>query len=240
MRAILFLFLCVSANAQVFLKGNVMVKGNAAFLNTSEAGGGGGGSPGFSRASNLSGGNSDSSLTWSHVCEGANRLLLVSAHTESSNILSVTFNGTSLTNVANVATGGSLYGSLWALVAPAATTANIVVTFVAAEPFTCAAAASFTNVNQTTPFGTPSTVSTTTAPVTNSISSLSTDLLFDVVSHGSTVAVTNGPSQTLVSQGTRFDNRVSMSTAAGTGSSVDMRWSYSSGWISSIAVALKP
>jgi uncharacterized repeat protein (TIGR01451 family) len=80
-------------------------------------------------------GTSVSSLTWSHtVSTQNNRILVVGVQSEHSSTVhptGVTFNGTALTQIGTASAGTSTYQnvSLWYLLAPAASTANVVVTW---------------------------------------------------------------------------------------------------------------
>lgn len=117
-----------------------------------------------------------SSLTFSHtVGSGSSKLLVVGVAMRAPNgatVSSITFNGTNLTFLRSDTDTTRIRSELWYLVAPAETTANIVVTCSAVSGRLAATALQYTGVDQTTPFetnggtaaasGTTSTVSVTT------------------------------------------------------------------------------
>lgn len=91
-------------------------------------------------------------LTWSHVSSGLNRLLVVQVATEQAQtITGITFNGVALTQRTTI-TNGTLRQEQWSLTAPAVGTYNIVVTMSAAAYIT-AGAETYTTVNQASPIG---------------------------------------------------------------------------------------
>lgn len=98
------------------------------------------------------------SLTFAHVSQGSDRYLLCAVHWTAASptpetVSSVTFNGTSLTSIEKVGgTAGFPTVELFALVAPAVTTANVVVTMSVAVTFQLiAGCVTFSGVNQSTP-----------------------------------------------------------------------------------------
>lgn len=102
-------------------------------------------------------------------CTGSDRILLVYVVTATSTVAptSVVFNGSeNLTKIGEYATTASPEGTafkvtLWALVAPTSTTANVVVTFASNTGNVGAMGQCFTGVDQTTPYGSVETVQVT-------------------------------------------------------------------------------
>ncbi len=98
------------------------------------------------------------SLTWSHVCTGDNRsLVLVVSQFDSGNPLAVTatYDSVSMTQLGTqeYGNGNDQQITLLGMAAPASGTNDIVVSVSSSSWMACAAA-SFTGVDQTTPFGT--------------------------------------------------------------------------------------
>lgn len=97
-------------------------------------------------------------LTFSHVSQGANRYLVCAVQWTADSVTpetvsSVTFNGSALTSIDKIGgTAGFPTVELLGLVAPASTTANVVVTLSAAVDFVLTAGCvTFSGVDQTTP-----------------------------------------------------------------------------------------
>ena len=94
-----------------------------------------------------------SSLTFAHtIGSGSNGLLVVNVASQSASVSSVTYNGTALTFLGVAQNGTSARTEMWYLKAPAAGTANVVITMSASAEFT-GGAANFFGVDQTTPTG---------------------------------------------------------------------------------------
>ena len=103
-----------------------------------------------------SSGNFADTLTFSHVSQGSNRYLLCAVQWTAGTpetVSSVTFNGTALSSIDKVGgTAGFPTVELFGLVAPASTTADVVVTMSEAVDFVLiAGCVTFSGVNQTTP-----------------------------------------------------------------------------------------
>lgn len=102
----------------------------------------------------------DGTTVWSHTCTGSDRALLVGWYEFSSTatVTAVTYNGVSMTELGQVAadgTGGKVY--LYGLANPASGANNVSITHSGSKQ--CfASAASYTGVDQTTPF--PDTATT--------------------------------------------------------------------------------
>jgi hypothetical protein len=100
------------------------------------------------------------SLTISHaVAAGGDRLLLVriAVHSESGAaevVSGVTFGGVALTLAGRTGTGTGPGSEIWYLVAPAVSTADVVITLAATESGIVAECQNYTGVHQTTPIGT--------------------------------------------------------------------------------------
>lgn len=192
-------------------------------------------------------GTNVSSLTGSHtVPSGTNRLLIVpvSARNGSDVVTSVTFDGTALTrlDIGDFFIGVSAY--LYYLIAPAETTADIVVTFSGSQGQAEAGAINITGAHQTTPFGTPvNNGAAAASSASQSVSSVSTELVIDVVSvfRASAVTLVVGAGQT-ERRNILVDSLhgLGVSTEPGVASNT-MSWTLSSltNW-SGVAVAVKP
>lgn len=136
--------------------------------------------------------NSANSLTFSHtIASGYNRLLLVGVSTgatstngtNAATVNTVTYGGTALTLVGSVNAGGNVRTYLYALVNPAVGTANVAISTSGTTPVV-AGATSFTGVDQTTPYGTfysNSTTSSVSSASVTGISSATNELVYDVI-----------------------------------------------------------
>lgn len=170
---------------------------------------------------------------------------LVSAN---ANPTGVTYNGVNMTLVDEVAYSLSVGVSLWRLVAPAAGSNNVVITFGNTDQYHVSAAVSFSGVDQTTPLGTPTTATSTgtTAPSVT-VSGATGDLIVDChgifQASGTATTVTVGASQTSRVEGTLSGvtaRRLCMSTEDGA-ASVVMDWSLSQSCRTrSVGVAIQP
>lgn len=205
---------------------------------------------------------SAASLTFAHATgTGSNRLMLVavvvgataSTGNNAGTVSSVTYGGTSLTQVGTVAEPGTRVRTyIYRLLNPPFGSNNVVVTLAAARPV-YAGVTTFTGVDQTTPLGT--FVSTSAGDVsgaggggtsaTLNVSSAANELVFDVIGidreSGDNVSPVAGTGQTA-----RWTDNSSGFVAGGSSteagaSTVTMSWS----WVSSNqyaigAVAIKP
>ena len=205
---------------------------------------------------------SASSLTFAHTTgTGSNRLMLVavvvgasaSTGNNAGTVSSVTYGGTSLTQVGTVAEPGTRVRSyLYRLLNPPFGSNSVVVTLAAARPV-YAGVTTFTGVDQTTPLGT--FVSTSAGDVSGaggggtsaslSVSSAANELVFDVIAvdreTGDNVSPSAGAGQTA-----RWTDNSSGFVAGGSSteagaSTVTMSWN----WVASNqyaigAVAIKP
>ncbi len=186
---------------------------------------------------------------------GSNRLLMVQAETNASRSFSgITYNGVSMTQVAteNSLTNDDGVGAhveLWYLVNPASGTHNIVATMVGSGAGSLAAA-SFTNVNQTTPLGTAATGNGTASGTQQSSLSVATSagqlvidgIGTDVPSSGVGVdsPPASGQTQLWYSANSPSLYGAAGSTAPGTGSTVFMKWNVTNADWADIAVPINP
>jgi hypothetical protein len=144
--------------------------------------------------------NNATSLTFSGTATGSNRCLVVAiAHKHSSvlrTVSSVTFNGDALTSRAAASRSTAFMGSeLWAMVAPDATTGNVVITLSGAADI-CATAVFMTGVAQTSTFGTAATENGNTADPDLVVTSSTGELVVDSFAGSTTGAVVVGSGQT--------------------------------------------
>lgn len=129
------------------------------------------------------------SLTWSHtVSSGNNRILIVGVsirNSSSQTVGSVTYGGTGLTFVGATTNSTNARVEIWRLLAPATGTNNIVVTLAAsANGRFVGAAASFTEVDQTTPLGPYfSNTGNTATPTVNVTSVAQNELVIDTIAN---------------------------------------------------------
>ncbi|HXU10682.1 MAG TPA: hypothetical protein VN898_01845, partial [Candidatus Binatia bacterium] len=199
----------------------------------------------FDSASNSVGLNVGS-LTWSHtVGAGSGRIVVVGVSIRgNSTVTGVTYAGQALTVVGTVSNGGSNHVEMWALVAPPAGTANVVVSL-SSSAHVVGGASSFLNVNQTTPYGPFASTTNNTSPITLAVTSAVGEVVIDtVVTNGDVVSLTPGAGQT-----ERWNNftGTNASNARGAGStqpgaaSLTMTWTMGSPKPYSIgAFSLKP
>lgn len=176
-------------------------------------------------------GDSISSLTFSHtVSSGNNRLLLVGVSAEVS-VSTITFNGTSLTKLDDNDFGN--YNSVWYLIAPTVTTANVVVTFAGSgNLYPCVIATNFTDVDQTTPNRAVSnSASNSNTGCTVSPTSQTGDLVVDFLgkrSVGSGISNptigSGGTDRAYINAGSITD--ISLGTETGATTSTTMNWTW--------------
>jgi hypothetical protein len=114
-------------------------------------------------------GSGVTSISWSHtVGSSSNRLLIVSVTANSAGASTVTYGGVNLTKLGSVS-GTSVYSEIWYLKNPTSGTATIAVNFSSSNT-AVAGSISYSNVNQTTTFGTPATATGNSIIATNSVS----------------------------------------------------------------------
>ncbi len=184
------------------------------------------------------------SVTWQHTVSGTERALFVGVVTELSRTVTVTWMGSqTLTSIQSLGTSGNQYAYLYYLVNPTAGTGNIVVTINSSDNIK-AGAVSLTNVNQTTPIGTPQgkTVSSSVSITSNALSSSIYEKIVDVIAiSSSAVGVTAAiPQQQIWSTVGGSTNPSGAGSYRDGGSSVTTSWSWSSSkGASLIAVPVK-
>ncbi|MDQ3195170.1 MAG: hypothetical protein M3Q32_02020 [Pseudomonadota bacterium] len=129
-------------------------------------------------------------LSFSHtVGAGSNRVLIVGISIDRTTMVnvisSVTYGGTTLTNIGNTAgSSNTMRISLWRLVNPAVGTANVVVTPSINNIKYVAGAVSYFGVDQTTPLGSFAAATGGSGTPTVNVSSAANDLVVDVVAVG--------------------------------------------------------
>jgi hypothetical protein len=160
------------------------------------------------------GANNSASISFSHTVGGTNRYLAcgVAVQNGTKTVSSITFNGIALTQLTSMTNTDDVNrqsrAEYWYLINPPATTATVVVTLNSATAV-AAGCVSYTNVDQSTPHGTPATAKGDGATTTVVVSSAVNEVVLDVTSiRVGTVGVTEGAGQT---------NRVEKQSAAGVG-----------------------
>jgi hypothetical protein len=184
--------------------------------------------------------------TWAHtVPAGDNRLLVVTVCQRAGSGTScsgVTYGGVALTNKGGCQQGiGVTYPriSMWYLLAPAAGSANIVVTLGGNDYFE-AGAVDFVNVHQTTPLGTLVNAYAAAGPAVVTLTGSTGDLLIDGVAYlniGANAAAGSGQTQRW-SASSDANWKGAGSTAPAPGQ-VDMRWTLPANGYAACAVAVK-
>jgi hypothetical protein len=191
--------------------------------------------------------NNATSLTFSGTATGSNRVLVVAVAHRHASVLrttsSVTFNGDALTRAALAERSSAFMASeLWYMVAPDATTGNIVVTVSGAADI-AATAVFATGVDQTTPLGTAVTEQSDTANPDLVVTSSTGQLVVDSYAGTTSGAVTVGDGQTeLGNQATGTSGQIvrhATSTEPGA-LNVNMGWTRSADNYALVAVPLRP
>ena len=181
------------------------------------------------------------SLTTSYTqAAGTNRVLVVQVATEGDEVVSgVTFDGVALTQEIFEA-GSGRRSSLWYLINPTVTTANIVVTL-ASSADVGMIASSWEDVHQTTPFRASAGASGTGNPSVV-VSSAVGDLVIDSFDQDDTSTGTPGSGQTQLAQfEVTGDFQMGSSTEAGASPNVTMDWTgFGSDDFSQVAGSLQP
>src|SRR5262245_3638070 len=151
----------------------------------------------FDSASNTVGLNVNS-LTWAHtVGSGNDRILVVGVSLRgNATATGVTYGGQALTLAGGISNGGSNRAEIWTLLAPPTGTANVVVSLSAAV-HVVGGASSFSNVDQTTPYGAFTATTGNTSPISLAVTSAASEVVIDtVVTNGDVGNLTAGGSQT--------------------------------------------
>ncbi|HKB08602.1 MAG TPA: DUF11 domain-containing protein, partial [Candidatus Polarisedimenticolia bacterium] len=199
----------------------------------------------FDSASNTVGLNVNS-LTWAHtVGSGNDRILVVGVSIRgNATATGVTYGGQALTFAGGVSNGGSNRAEIWTLLAPPTGTANVVVSL-SAPVHVVGGASSFSNVDQTTPYGAFTSTTGNTSPISLAVTSAVGEVVIDtVVTNGDVASLAAGASQTErwnnFTGGNASNARGAGSTQAGA-ASVTMSWTMGAPKAYSIgAISLKP
>ncbi|HJY77841.1 MAG TPA: DUF4347 domain-containing protein, partial [Burkholderiales bacterium] len=171
------------------------------------------------------------SLTWSHTvsASGTDAFLLVSVATVegATNVASVTYGGTALTKIGGITEAtGKVSTELWGLTAPAAGTADVVVTLAGAASMS-AGATTFFGVDQATPYANTAFAQGGGGAASVTVASAPGELVVDsVVSHAISTFNTGAGQTVLWSEllgNTPKDPFNASSTEAGA-ASVTMSW----------------
>lgn len=183
------------------------------------------------------GSQSAPSISWSHtITSNTNGILLVgtlSSHSVADDgITGVTYGAAPLTLIPGWSLPGPSFNSVWGsafyLLAPAVGTDTITVSFVGNLADDAAGAASYTGVDQTTPFGTLVTATGTGATATVDVPSAATDLIFSASRFFQVGVVTAGGGVSAAwdgHAGSDTNYRSVGGDAPGTGGNVTMSWS---------------
>jgi hypothetical protein len=191
-------------------------------------------------------GNGVASITFSHTCSGADRILLVGIfhNGPADHVQSVTYNGVPLTRLANTNVSNAFEHELWYLVAPATGANAIVVTHNAIPADLIACAVSYTGVHQSTPFGTAVTGSGTSSAPGVSVSSANGEVVVDTLGayKGDATDPVVDASQTLRGHMEGFPDVTyhSFHSSEAGASSVTMSWATTCDFWALIGVPLKP
>jgi hypothetical protein len=150
-------------------------------------------------------------LSWSHTCSGSNRYLTVALFFNGAlSSLAVTYDGVAMTQIGTI-TGGGVNAYFFGLANPE-TGANIVSATWATTRAAIGTSVSYTNVNQSSPFGTGVTVASTTSPTSGNITLTSNDIgVGFLASYNSTTTV-----PTITSSGTGQTDRTTQYFQGGT------------------------
>ncbi|MEZ0209181.1 MAG: beta strand repeat-containing protein, partial [Candidatus Paceibacterota bacterium] len=187
--------------------------------------------------------NTATTTTWSHTVtsSGSDRILIVTTAyrtTSTTTVTGVTYNGVAMTGLATSSSNGwsnSYANKIWYLLNPAtgANTVSATITGGSSQSDIHLSATSFTEVNQSTPFGTfasssPSgTVSTVSLdiPTTSTGNVVFTTILTDA--NNRTLSVPNPQRETIELVGT--NNTLGSSYGFGTAATTSVTWTISSG-----------
>ncbi len=182
------------------------------------------------------GGTNAISASVAHTTTGGNRLMLVglsidyASGTEPVWATSITYAGQALTKVGEQESSGKIRTAIWALIAPPVGAGNVAVTF-NRDPSAGAVigVATFTGVNQTTPYGLFTSTAVKALSISIGMPSATGELVFDVVTYRGEPSMTQGTGQTLrwmdslpISGADKSSGGAS--TKVGTTSSVSLSW----------------
>ena len=189
--------------------------------------------------STSTGATTSTSLTIPHTTGGgANHLMLVSVVSGNvsgalPNATAVTYNGTALTSVTQIASSSRLRTQIFSLLAPPSGTANVVITLTNANsnPVT-ASVSTFSGVNQTTPLGTPVTKAPGKSNSTSiTVTSATGELVYDTIavdgdSSNAAQLPTPGASQTSFWTTTPSTYVYAAASTAPGAASINMTWTW--------------
>lgn len=184
------------------------------------------------------------SRTWSHPCTGSDRFLVVciAVYTNTAGVSGVTYAGVSMTLIGTITATGGCVVHMYALKNPASGANNVVATLSGPPWYYAFAAASYTGVDQTTPYGTYASASGGSGTPTVDVSSASGELVVDALAARMNPS-SPGSGQTqraLVNNASDGANiRAAISEEAGAATTT-MSWSGSGATWAIIGLPLKP
>jgi len=157
----------------------------------------GGGPIAFDAASSASTATDSKTLSWSHTSSGSDRIMIVGVTTRSNrSVISLTYDGTSLTKIRNDNPGEDVRSELWYLIAPPEGTHNV---DLAVDSITTieAGATTWTGVEQTAALGNDAGATGLGSIASVDVYSASGEVVVDVVgTQNAGATVTVGPGQT--------------------------------------------
>lgn len=231
----LILLLALPASAQVSVTGGTSTTGTVSY---GAGGGGGGGGIAFDTAVqfNLVAGGP---YTQAMTITGANTYLACAtadADHSGNTISGITYNSVALSSLASQTDGFGSSTTLWRLIAPATGTHNVVVTYSAQAHNGYAQCVSYTGVHQTTPEGTPVTVtgSSSSPSVTVTLGAGEWALGTFVQAGSNTLTISAGTNRVADGSGT-----ASQATGDNTTGTVSYSSTFNGDW-AGIGVNLKP
>jgi hypothetical protein len=193
-----------------------------------------------------------STLSWSHIVSGSNTALLagvgVGTHSGSdgSCVVSVTDNGTAMTNLGKVHDNGLTSGfeTVYGLAGAPAGANTVAVTVTGCSPLELTGGSeSFNGVSQTAPFGTAVTAHGSSAtPTVATTGSTTGDLIAGFAANGSAINSATSPSTSRYIANENDNSGAGNSagaTSAATGSAVTMKWSGQSDWWGAVALQVQ-
>ena len=189
-------------------------------------------------------------VTIAHTVSGTNTYILVGCGFNTggaTTISSVTWNTSeNLTQIGTRPRTGTIATDLWGLVAPTATTANIVVTKSASGVDSVCKVVSFNGVDQSTPIGTSNQGTGTAAAPSIAVTSSAGELVVDVLGWRTNATPTATPDGSQTAIGTQqscvtsTNCRVHMSYETAAGASTTMSWTETLDQSAQVGVPLKP
>ncbi|MBK9256229.1 MAG: Ig-like domain-containing protein [Saprospiraceae bacterium] len=186
--------------------------------------------------------SSATSFVLSHtVGTNENRLLLVGVSLRSRTVVSASYAGVAMTLVGSRANGSNCNIYIYRLINPPSGTANVnVVLNGAPSTGVVIGATSFSGVNQSAPLGTFTSTTGNSGSPSRNVTSVSGDVVFDVLSVKNTNSLNPGSGQTERWDRSAGEIRGGSSTEVATGTSTTMSWNSGSGYWAIGGVAVKP